>query len=152
MLESPHAIVGAAIATKIPNPYISLPLAFASHFVLDRVPHWNPHLNTEVSKYGKVTTVSKAIVIADVVLALIAGFWMASLLPSQSQSTLVVMGAFAGVLPDVVEGPYFFLNIKTKAIRQWIKFQKSIQVDTSLIPGVLTQLITVIAAIFWAVS
>jgi hypothetical protein len=77
---------------------------------------------------------------------------MASLLPSQSQSTLVVMGAFAGVLPDVVEGPYFFLNIKTKAIRQWIKFQKSIQVDTSLIPGVLTQLITVIAAIFWAVS
>jgi len=47
VLETPHVVVGAAIATKIANPFISLPLAFASHFLLEKVPHWNPHLNTE---------------------------------------------------------------------------------------------------------
>ena len=48
MLETPHVAVGAAIAASIPNPLIAIPLAFASHFALELVPHWNPHLNTEL--------------------------------------------------------------------------------------------------------
>ena len=67
MLETPHVIVGAAIATKVVNPALALPLAFGSHFILERVPHWNPHLNTEKNKFGKITVVSTKIVILDVV-------------------------------------------------------------------------------------
>lgn len=153
VLETPHALVGAAIATKIPNPAISLPLAFASHFVLDMVPHWNPHLNTELKKHGKVTNKSRNIVIFDVISALAFGTLMASqFATSPSHMVTILFGAFAGVLPDVIEGPYFFLKWKNKAILRWLAFQKSIQVDTTPFPGIATQVATIIAAVWWVVS
>lgn len=152
MLETPHVAVGAAIATKIPNPYIAIPLAFASHFVFERVPHWNPHLNTELKKHGKVTKKSTYIVIADVTVALTVGLYFASRASNTTHAITILLASFASVLPDVVEGPYFFLKMRHKAIKAWIKWQKSIQVDTSLIPGLLTQVITIAAAFWWVQS
>lgn len=150
MLETPHALVGAAIATKIPNPVISLPLAFASHFVLDMVPHWNPHLNTETKKFGKVSHSTTVMIALDVVFALVLGSTVAINYANDTfHMTTIFLGAFAGVLPDVVEAPYFFLNWKTKAIEKWLAFQKSIQVDTTVVPGISTQVATIIAALWW---
>ncbi len=150
MLETPHVVVGAAIASKIPNPWIALPLAFASHFILDKVPHWNPHLNTELKKYGTVSLKSTWIIAIDVALSLIIGLSMATTkLPDTNHFWLILMGGLFGVLPDIIEGPYFFFGIKTKFIDKWIKFQKSIQVDTSIIPGLATQIATVLASLYW---
>ena len=52
MLETPHVAVAAAIAYKIPDPTISLPLVFVSHFVFDMYPHWNPLIHKEKKLYG----------------------------------------------------------------------------------------------------
>ncbi|QQS39516.1 hypothetical protein IPM62_02805 [Candidatus Woesebacteria bacterium] len=52
MLETPHAIVGAVIVSKVVNPYLGLSLAFLSHFVLDKVPHWNPKINTDIKQHN----------------------------------------------------------------------------------------------------
>lgn len=150
MLETPHVFVGAAIATKIPDPLIAIPLAFLSHFVLEMVPHWNPHLNKETEKYGYPTKRSTVIVIADSSLALISGSLIAySALPDTGQALTILFACLASVLPDLIEAPYFFLKIKNKLIQKWIVFQKSIQNDTSIIPGLVTQYITIFAAIFW---
>lgn len=150
MLETPHVVVGAAIATKIVNPFLAIPLAFGSHFLLERVPHWNPHLNTEIKKYGHVTKQSTQLVIADVFLSLFLGGFIASrVLPDTGHAAVILVSSFAAVLPDVVEGPYFFLKMKNKFIDKWISFQKSIQTDTTLIPGLLTQVVTVSATLFW---
>ncbi len=150
MLETPHVIVGAAIATKVANPALALPLAFGSHFLLEKVPHWNPHLNTETEKYGKPTKKSTYIVIADTIASLTAGFFIASqVLPNTAHAITILAACFVAALPDIVEGPYFFLGLRSEIIKRWIKFQKSIQVDTPIIPGLLTQLITVIAAFWW---
>lgn len=150
MLETPHVLVGAAIAVKIPNPLISIPLAFSSHFILEKVPHWNPHLNTEIKKYKKVAKASTNIVIADVLLSLGSGFFIATSAASDfSHAVWIILACFASVLPDVIEGPYFFLGLKSKFIKKWIDFQKSIQCDVSLIPGLLTQVITIATSIFW---
>lgn len=150
MLETPHVVVGAAIASKIPNPLIAIPLSFASHFILERVPHWNPHLNTEKKKYGKITQASTNIIIVDVCLSLIFGFYIASKsLPNSFHVATILAASFFAVLPDVIEGPYFFLNMKSEFIKKWIAFQKSIQVDTTVIPGLLTQVLTIIAAFAW---
>lgn len=150
MLETPHVLVGAAIATKIPNPLISLPLAFASHFVLDMVPHWNPHLNTELKKYGHVTKKSTVIVAIDVTVSLVLGSFIAlSFSGDSTQMLTIFLGGFAGVLPDVVEGPYFFLKWKNQLVHKWLMFQKSIQVDTTVVPGLITQLATIIAIFWW---
>ncbi len=153
MLETPHVIVGAAIASKIPNPLISLPLALGSHFVLDKIPHWNPHLNTETQKYGKVTKKSTLLVILDVGLAAVSSLAIASYsLPNTSHALTVLLGAFIAILPDIVEGPYFFLNYKTETIKKWINFQKGIQTDTTPLPGVMIQIFTVLAAILWILA
>lgn len=150
MLETPHVIVGAVIAIKVVNPALSLPLAFASHFILERVPHWNPHLNTEKNKLGKITKRSIQIVILDSSLALLGGFYLASrMLPDVNKFTIVLLACFLSSLPDLVEAPYFFLNIKSRWINKWIALQKSIQVDTSILPGILTQIVTILAAFWW---
>jgi hypothetical protein len=153
VLETPHALVGAAIAVAIPNPVIALPLAFASHFVLDMVPHWNPHLNTELKTYGHVTKKSRNIVIFDVLVALVSGFFLATQYANNTAHTItILLGAFAAVLPDVIEGPYFFLNYKNKFIDRWLTFQKAIQVDTDPLPGLTTQIATIIACFWWVIS
>jgi len=150
MLETPHVMIGAVIATKIPNPLIAIPLAFASHFVLEMVPHWNPHLNSETEKFGQPTRRSTFVTTVDSTIALVAGSFIAyKALPDVSVAITILACCFASVLPDVMEGPYFFLHMKNAFIKKWIKFQKSLQSDTSLIPGMLTQVITIVAAIFW---
>lgn len=153
MLETPHVAVGAAIATKIPNPFIAIPLAFASHFVLEKVPHWNPHLNTELKKFGKITRQSTLIVAADVALSLGLGFGIAGqVMPDVNHASTIILASFASVLPDVVEGPYFFLRMRSRFIEKWIAFQKTLQNDTTPLPGLATQLVTILAALAWIMN
>lgn len=143
-------MVGAAIATKIPNPFIAIPLAFASHFVLERVPHWNPHINTELKKYGRITKRSTIITIADSTIALLVGTGIAySTLPNSALAFNILACSFAAVLPDVIEAPYFFLKAKGNFIKKWVAFQKSMQVDTTPFWGILTQLLAIITTIWW---
>lgn len=150
MLETPHVIVGAAIATKVVNPALALPLAFASHFILEKVPHWNPHLNTETEKYGHPTRQSTLIVIGDVIASLASGGFIAyRALPDTGLALTILAASFFAVLPDVIEGPHFFLGVRSKIIKRWIAWQKSIQVDAPIALGLSTQVITIIAALFW---
>lgn len=153
MLETPHVIVGAAIATHVVNPALAIPLAFASHFILEKVPHWNPHLNSETEKYGRPSKQSTYIVIADVITSLALGGYVASrAIPDWGHTATILAACFAAVLPDILEGPYFFLNMRSEIIKKWIKFQKSIQVDIPIIPGLITQVITVLLAFWWIFS
>lgn len=153
MLELPHTVVGAAIAIKVGNPALALPLALASHFVVDMLPHWNPHLNTELKEHGRVTNRSTAFVAIDVVASLFAGFGLAStVLPNMTHFWVVILGAFMAVLPDVVEAPYFFLRVRYPFIEKFLAFQKSIQSEAPPIIGIATQIVLVVAALWWVLS
>lgn len=150
MLETPHVAVGAAIATQIPNPFISIPLAFLSHFVMERVPHWNPHIVSETKKYGSPTLRTRIIIAADVLMALVLGTYIASrVLPDTNHAAYIMLASLASVMPDLMEFPYFFLNMRNKFLTQWLKFQKSLQVDTTPFWGLLTQVITIAAVFLW---
>ena len=150
VLETPHVVVGAAIAVKVVNPALALPLAFARHFVLEKIPHWNPHLNTETEKFGKPTANSTKIVILDAIVGGTALLFIASrALPDSGHALTIIASGLAATLPDMIEGPYFFLGLRSKLIKRWILFQKSIQEDTSIVPGILTQLVTLVAAFLW---
>ncbi len=150
MLETPHVALGAVIAKVVPNPFIAVPLSFASHFLLDMTPHWNPHLNTEIKKYGKLTNSTLSIIAFDLASALLlTGFLSYYALPNQSFATNILLCSFASILPDVVEAPYFLFGYKTKFLNLWMKFQKSIQVDANLFWGLLTQVLLVGLSIFY---
>lgn len=149
MLSTPHIVTGIAIASKTTNPLLAIPLSFMSHFILDMVPHWNPHLNTEMRTYGKITNKSKTIIILDTVIG--GAIVLVATLTAKSPEAafLSFACASAAILPDALEAPYFFLHWKTKFIMKWIAFQKAMQSDANVFWGTLTQVITVLAAVLW---
>lgn len=149
MLETPHVAAGAAIATKVGNPLLALPLALASHFLLDTVPHWNPHLNKELKSLGKVSKSSTILVTIDSFSAIGVGLLFASTAPDMTKAITILAGAFLGVLPDVVEAPYYFLGQRNAAIEKFIKWQKSIQWDTNPIFGFATQILVIALSCWW---
>ncbi len=153
MLELPHVLIGAAIASKIPNPLISIPLAFLSHFLVDLIPHWNPSLYTETKKNGQPSYRSTVIVIIDVILSLTAGFFIASqVMPNLNHAIVIILACFAAVAPDVVEGFYFFLKVRTQFLERLINFQRRYQGRAPIIPGLLIQGATILLALLVALS
>lgn len=148
MLETPHVALGTAIVISIPNPLISIPLAFASHFLLDMTPHWNPHLNTETKKLGHLSNKTLLIIGIDLASAII----LTGLIYKYTNNPYVFLGSFASILPDVVEGPYFLWGWKNKYVNLWMKFQKSIQSDANIFWGLLTQVLVIGATFFWIFS
>lgn len=153
MLETPHVAVGAAIALKIPNPLISIPLAFASHFILDRVPHWNPHFYTETQKFGKPTKKSTTIAVVDSSLALAMGVALAAtVLPDWGHTITILACSFASVISDQIKIPFFFFEQRVGFSKKWTDFERSIQIEVPFVPGVLTQLIVISTAFLWIFS
>lgn len=154
MIELPHTIVGAAIAAKVGNPALALPLALASHFVLDPIPHWNPHLYTELKKDGKVSNRSKLFMIGDVVISLLLGSFIAfKMLPNITLFIVVLLGAFIAVFPDLIKAPFYLLGAKNPWLARYVEIERSIQGETNnAIFGILTQLLVAGAGFWWALS
>lgn len=154
MLETPHVAVGIAIASKFPNPLIAIPLAFASHFILDKVPHWNPHLYTETQKGGKPSNKSTQIASVDIVAALVLGSAFAfKALPNTKMAVLILVCSFASVLSDALKYPYYYLHLRQKWLVAWVNFERSLQVDAkSVFWGLSTQVLVIAASIWWVLA
>jgi len=153
MLSTPHVITGIAIAANVAPLWASVPLSFASHFVLDMIPHWNPHLNTEMRTYGKITQRTKNIIYVDTAVAFgIIGFAMLRAGVTTPYAFAIGLNGIASITPDLMEAPYFFFHMRHKALLVWLKFQKSIQSDAELIPGLLTQVVVIAVSLWWMLS
>ena len=153
VLETPHVIVGAAIALKTGNPALAIPLSLLSHFVLDETPHWNPHLTSVQGKINKIDPKSLGLIILDSSVALVSGSVIAlSFMPDVGKTALVLTCCFLAVLPDLIEAPYIFLGYKKEWLRKWLFFQKTHQFNTNVVWGVSTQIITVAAAVWWMIQ
>jgi len=151
MLETVHVAVGVGIALSSPNPSLTLPLAFASHFVLDMVPHWNPHTYTETKKFGRPSNKTIFITAVDIIFSLILGLGVAYLLlPNTYLAILVLAASFLAVLPDITKYPYFmFKSLRKGVYKKWVDYERSLQNDVALIPGSLTQIIILASALWW---
>ncbi len=151
MLQTPHVAVGAAIAVGVTNPYIAIPMALGSHFVLDMIPHWNPHTYTEAVKHGIPTNPTITLTLLDISTALGLGLWIAySSLPNTTLAITIVLASFASVLPDVIKYPFFlFKKIRKGKYKKYVDFERSLQNDVEMLPGVLTQLLIAVAALYW---
>lgn len=105
MTATGHAIVGAAIATLVPNPVLSLPIAFLSHFAGDKLPHWD--VMTDKNKTKKQIFIQSVL---DVLLSFtLVGIIFIYFL-RVSNPAIIFLGAFAAQLPDWLELPYFIFH------------------------------------------
>jgi len=118
------------IASRIPNPLISLPLAFLSHFGVDMLPHWNWEPDARpLSLLG---------IVLDLILLEILTCYLAFQSPLKLN---IIGGAFFAILPDLLEAPYIFFGHNNRFIKKLCDFQYRIQNRAPILPGIVTQLL-----------
>jgi hypothetical protein len=107
MTATGHALIGAALAMKITNPWLGIPLAVVSHFVCDKVPHWDPMTDkTKPMKLVIIQTIGDVLVGFFLVWAIFIALFHA---PSP---LYVFLMAFAAQSPDWAEVPYSIFHYK----------------------------------------
>ncbi|OGY25311.1 MAG: hypothetical protein A2Z11_03075 [Candidatus Woykebacteria bacterium RBG_16_43_9] len=145
MLSTPHLLVGAAIAHSIPESTIALPLAFASHFVLDATPHWDGSPEAPFSKK----------VIGGVAIDYIFGIGLIFLISAgDPRQAIVLLGAFLATLPDFIMT--FSRHVQTPLaklplVSNFNKYHHHIQVNVSFVSGLMTAFAVSAAALVFLV-
>lgn len=117
-----HMAVGALIALTVKEPILALPLAFASHFVLDALPHFG--YKKGGYNYALKQKASLLAVIVDLVGVVIL-FKILS-----GASALVYLAMFLTYTPDIYNFlRYWFAekNAKSLKIDKFTKFHRGIQ-------------------------
>lgn len=118
MTQATHAVIGAAAASLFPEqPYLAFAAGFASHFVIDAIPHWDydrQWLRSINYSYDKLHTSVRldrsvgrdvAIVGVDAFIGLVLTLWLAWYLDFPVAIALV--GAGAGLYPDFLHFVFF---------------------------------------------
>lgn len=101
MFLTPHAAVGAAIATSLTgNPIISFGIGWLSHYLADSVPHGDERLGVWASKGDEVKRLLG-------ITAIDAVIWIAVLsyvFLSAGFSSVILAAAVGSAVPDVMWG------------------------------------------------
>lgn len=121
MLSIAHAATGAFIATKVGNPYLSIPLILASHFLEDYIPHWDVGQGlTKKIKSHKDAFLQELLTDFPASILLVFYFFQYG----RPFSVYPWLGWFFALLPDFLEFPYLFLNWRFTPIKQLAAFHK----------------------------
>jgi hypothetical protein len=110
MILSTHAIVGGAIASLFPSdPLLAVVAGFASHFVIDAIPHWDyPLRSISVGKgadnrrlkLNRSVMVDLICIGVDACAGLALAIW---LFATPTSAWVVALGAIAGMVPDPLQ-------------------------------------------------
>ena len=105
MTATAHALVAGAIYRAIPNPTLAIPLAFASHFIMDAVPHWD--IGTSWRSRSKLNT--GILAIGETLLGITLAYF---LFHGKGYDIQLMATIVAGEIPDWLEAPWyiFFAN------------------------------------------
>jgi len=158
MVLTPHILVGAAIGAKTQNLGLIVILAIISHFILDRIPHWdysNKELETFSQNKSCKTLFNFFLKIAiDGLMGLIIVIfiiWQKNII-NPKYLFYVLIGISASLLPDILLGFAKFFSNKSRVLRVYKNLHektlhnpKHIKKPTLL--GLGTQLLTIVIAI-----
>ena len=140
MTATAHALVGGAIAAAISNPAVGIPLAFASHPILDMIPHWD--LGMGWRKKNKLTLFLESSL--DLLLGIVLAYF---LFGKSIEPFYFLICIFASEIWDIMMMPYILWRWKTP-FSTFYTFQHKIQSNIKLPWGILTQVGTVIGIVF----
>lgn len=147
MTATAHALIGASIAVKVANPLLGIPLAIASHFAADLIPHWDAGTNHK-KKSGLRLKVEATL---DVLLgfALVLIFFNSQVLANPIYMFTMVIAA---QLPDWIEAPAWAFNINVPPF-SWMKtISHKVQTRMQLPWGLVTQIVTVGLLVLYATN
>ena len=153
MLYTPHFLVGAAIMKYIPSPVVGLPIALASHIVLDLLPHHDfdiaPGMTLKdviLHDPPKRRMLFLALLIDGGLLAVSALWiywgsredWLNSV---NWTNWKLLLGGFVAILPDLVEQGLLVMGKRLPAIQD--KFQNRVSAKYGFISYPIVSLIAV---------
>lgn len=105
MIATPHILTGALIASKVHNLPLALILAFASHYLLDSLPHWEYKLKDMNRGKWKEGWKDLLVVFLDAMVGTIFVYLLSD------NFFIAIIGSFLAGLPDLI----MIVNIKLKS-------------------------------------
>ena len=101
MFLTPHAAVGAAIATSLTgNPFVAFVIGWFSHYLADSVPHGDERLGIWASKRNEVKRLLGITIIDSIVWISVLAYVFLSL----GFSWVILLAALGSSVPDVMWG------------------------------------------------
>lgn len=139
MLNIVHVTTAAAIVSVVPNPVISIPLAFASHIVLDTVPHWN--WSPGKSLAGILASINDGLL--SLALILVFAIYL-------DNSWVMIAAGLASMMPDIIQAPYHFFKWQPKWLTAFIDWERHRQRWSWMKPwhGLATQIVTAVVSLW----
>jgi len=147
MTATAHALIGASLAVKIANPYIGLPLALASHFAADLMPHWDAGTNHKNK--------TKKRLIFEATLDVLLGFALVFLIfrnPIALNPIYMISMVLTAQLPDWLTAPASMFNIKVPPFSWMYTLSHNTQTRMQLPWGLVSQIAVVGALIIFALG
>lgn len=132
MLTTPHAAAGIAFGVVLGNPVLAVPAAIVSHFLLDRVPHWQETLAPYTPTWKTYVRVP-----IDIALTLGLTVWAAHIQPGQAAA--IWAGAIAANVPDLDTLVVVVPAIKRGTVQSYWDWHCRIQRETGSLWGILPQ-------------
>lgn len=159
MTLTTHAIVGAAVASAIPaHPILGFIGGFASHFAIDTIPHWaegkllhsvekdSAHpLETRIRSNGELLH-DIALVGFDSLLGFIGAVCILFYL-FHVPLYVVLLGAFAGQMPDGLQFLYFEFHPRFMDRLQYFHSRIQTEHDSAAFLGIEAGLILAVVAL-----
>lgn len=154
MLATSHALAAGIILKTIPDPKIALPLALASHFALDLIPHWDfAYNNNRPSQALTLKNEKNHLQLAFYAgLDVIFGFVLTLFLFRDLNPLLLSTTIFFAQLPDWIEMPYYFFGLQLKPSIWAKKMQKRIHSRAALPWGLVSQIVVIVPLLWWVIS
>lgn len=156
MTLTTHAVAGAALAALAPHqPLIGFALGFASHFLLDAIPHYDYTIlsaSVHPEKGGPVR-IDRAFALdmmrigSDTALGLALSVF---LFASPENANAIFWGGFGGILPDALQFAYLRFPqeplVTLQRLHQRIHSKRHLEREGRLALGVVSQLLLLAAA------
>lgn len=142
MTATNHSLFGAVVALAIKEPILVVPIALASHFALDVLPHFGMHTWEERQRHKKMFK-AYFVVEGAALLAVFSLFWLLS------APFLVYVGSFVAMSPDFIWGYRFLVTERLGkkrplAMNRFNQWHSDIQKHESIIPGLYIEVVIAI--------
>lgn len=132
MIITPHLLLGAAIGAKIKHFGWIIVLGIVSHFILDKIPHWDYEVGLKKfskQKSYKALFISFLKITIDGLIGLIIVFfiiWQKEITEIRYFS-FVLVGILASLLPDFILGTILlFYNKFGNLAKNYVNFHENI--------------------------
>ena len=152
MTLTTHAIFGAGLASLVPeHPVIAFAAGFASHFVLDAIPHWDYAILSESidPDFGKKITLNRKLILdavrigGDACVGILAGLFLFG------GHISIFWGALGSIVPDALQFIYGHFKkeplVSLQAFHTWI--HTDIRLKGQPVLGISLQVIFILCSV-----